>query len=61
MGNHKGESLQGVASYLLHLCAISYKILRVKANKRDDIPTKEQINEKMQLLLRGWHYAEIQM
>lgn len=38
-----------------------YKILRVKANKRDDIPTKEQIDEKMQLLLRGWHYAEIQM
>lgn len=38
-----------------------YQILRIKGNKRDDIPTKEQIDEKIQLLLRGWHYAEIQM
>lgn len=38
-----------------------YQILRVKSNKHDDIPTKEQIDEKIQLLLRGWHYAEIQM
>lgn len=38
-----------------------YKILRVKANKRDEIPNREQIEEQVQKLLHGYEYAEIQM
>lgn len=38
-----------------------YKVLRIKSNKHDALPTKERIDEKVQLLLNGEDYAEIQM
>lgn len=38
-----------------------YKILRVKANKKDDLPTVEQIKEKVNRLLSGYDYTEITM
>lgn len=38
-----------------------YKILRIKSNKKDDLPSKEQIDEQIQKLLHGYNHAEIQM
>ena len=38
-----------------------YKALRVLGNKRDDIPTAEQIDEAMQQLLCGRQRIAIQM
>ena len=38
-----------------------YKVLRVKGNKKDELPTKERIDEQIQKLLHGEKYAEIQM
>nr|DAN00804.1 MAG TPA: endonuclease-like protein [Caudoviricetes sp.] len=38
-----------------------YKILRIKSNKHDDLPTENQIKEKIELLLQGWQIAVIQM
>ena len=38
-----------------------YKILRIKSNKHDTLPTPEQIDEKIQMLLRGHNHAVIQM
>lgn len=38
-----------------------YKVLRVKGVKKDPLPSKEQIDEKIQELLLDSDYAEIQM
>lgn len=38
-----------------------YSVFRINANHRDDMPTREQIDEQVQKLLHGWHYVEIQM
>ena len=38
-----------------------YKILRIKGNKRDELPTVTQIEEKIQSLLQSWQVATIQM
>lgn len=38
-----------------------YKILRIKSNKKDTLPSKEQIDEQIQKLLHGYNHAEIQM
>ena len=38
-----------------------YKILRIKGNKKDTLPSKEQIDKQIQKLLHGYNYAEIQM
>ena len=38
-----------------------YKILRIKSNKHDDLPTENQIKEKIELLLQDWQIAVIQM
>lgn len=38
-----------------------YKVLRIKGNKHDILPTIEQIDEQIQKLLQGYNYAEIQM
>ena len=33
-----------------------YRIIRIKANKKDDIPTKEQIKEAVDYLVKGNHH-----
>ena len=38
-----------------------YKVLRIKSDKHDTLPNKERIDEKVQMLLNGEEYAEIQM
>lgn len=38
-----------------------YKVLRIKGNEHDVLPTIEQIDEQMQKLLQGYNYTEIQM
>ena len=38
-----------------------YKILRVKSNNDDTLPSREQIDAKIQMLLHGWNHVIIQM
>lgn len=38
-----------------------YKIFRIKSNKHDDLPSRKLIDEKIQMLLHGYNYVEIQM
>lgn len=39
----------------------NYKIFRIKGNKKNTLPSKEQIEKQIQKLLHGWNYVEIQM
>lgn len=41
--------------------SMGYKILRVKGNKKDLLPTQQEISEKVYMLLHGYNYVEIQM
>lgn len=38
-----------------------YKVLRIKSDKHDTLPSPELIDEKIQMLLHGWNHVEIQM
>lgn len=38
-----------------------YKVLRVKSNNKNELPTKEQLQEHIQMLIDGYNYTEIIM